>query len=65
MNYTVVDVHIDTIRHGDTIIMDGGPKTVSSKYIKSGFMGTTLYGDSYKLGTEPVKLCVFAAGGGE
>lgn len=47
-------VHIDTIRAGDTVEINGILKTVCPGDIKSGFMGTTLFGDSYRLGAVPV-----------
>lgn len=47
-------VHIDTIRAGDTVEHNGVFKTVCPGDLKSGFMGTTLFGDSYRLGTQPV-----------
>ena len=47
--------HIDHIRPGDTVEIDGQLKTVSPGDIRTGFMGTTLFGDSYRLGTIPVK----------
>ena len=47
-------VNVDTIRVGDTVEIDGLLKTVCPGDIKSGFMGVTLFGDSYRLGTVPV-----------
>ena len=49
-------IHISTVKSGDIILHNGKPKTVGSKDIKSGFMGTTVFGDSYRLGTVPVIL---------
>lgn len=51
---TCSKVHIDTVRVGDTVEVNGVLKTVCPGDIKSGFMGTTLFGDSYRLGTVPV-----------
>jgi len=57
----VVEVHLSTIMHGDTIICsDGKERTVSKEFIKRcQFLGTTLYGDSYRLGTIPVKKIIY------
>jgi hypothetical protein len=56
-NYKIIDVHISTIRKGDTIqCKDGFVRTVGANNIKKGgFMGDSIFGDSYKLGTEQVK----------
>lgn len=44
-------VHISTIKIGDTILHDGEVRTVGGNNIKhSGFMGISLFGDSYNLG---------------
>jgi hypothetical protein len=59
MNYELKDVHIAEIKHGDAIMHNGKIHTVDRSYIKKGFMGKTIYGDSYRLGTIPVKLVVF------
>lgn len=48
------EVHISEIEHGDTIIhrRDGLVYTVDRNNIKKGgFLGTSLYGDSYNSGT--------------
>lgn len=50
-------VHISTINQGDTVIHRGHLMTVGKSDIGySSFMGWTLFGDSYKLGYEPVIL---------
>lgn len=54
MNYTTHPTHISLIRQGDTIEVNGTLHTVGKNDIKSGFMGLTLRGDSYRLGTVPV-----------
>ena len=47
--------HIDNIIAGDIILHYGEIKTLSPCYIsRGGFMGTTIWGDSYNLGTKPV-----------
>lgn len=52
-----VNVHISQIRPGDTILhTDGMVRTVCPKNItRSSFMGISLFGDTYRLGTLPVK----------
>lgn len=52
-----VEVHISEIRPGDTILhSDGKIRTVCSNNIKrDSFMGISLFGDTYRLGTIPVK----------
>lgn len=59
MNHIVIPTHVDLIHPGDTVLIDGHLKTVSPSNIKRGFMGTTLWGDSYKLGTTPVQRVTF------
>jgi hypothetical protein len=51
------EVHISTIKSGDTIIhVDGHVRTVCKNNIKRrGFCGDTLFGDSYQSGTVLVK----------
>lgn len=58
MDYAISLTHIDLIRPGDTVEIDGQLKTVCPNNIKRGFMGTTLWGDSYKLGTVPVRRAI-------
>ena len=58
MDYAIFLTHIDLIRPGDTVEIDGQLKTVCPNNIKRGFMGTTLWGDSYKLGSVPVRLAI-------
>lgn len=58
--HTIKSMHISSIRSGDTIIHDGVMKTVSGTDIKrDSFMGTTIFGDSYKLGHALVRVVVF------
>lgn len=59
--YRIELVHIDTIKVGDTIIYeDGQMRTVCKNNIKyGGFMGTTLFGDSYRSGHKKVKKVIF------
>lgn len=47
-------VHKGDVRVGDAILFQGQFKTINSEYIKHGFMGTTLFGDSFKLGIKQV-----------
>lgn len=53
-NATIEEIHISQVRVGDAVIRDGHTKTVSPGVLNRGFMGITLWGDSYKLGTIPV-----------
>ncbi len=47
------------VRQGDTIIHEGEIKTVSNSNIHiGGFMGTTIFGDSYHSGHKTVTLVV-------
>ena len=59
--YEVENVHISTIQVGDTILdADGLLKTVCRNNISIyGFMGRSLFGDTYCLGTIPVKKVRF------
>ena len=59
MTHTVITTHIDLIRPGDTVLIDGHLKTVCPNGLKRGFVGTTLWSDSYKLGTVPVQRVTF------
>lgn len=54
------NVHISRINHGDTIVLrNGNTVTVDRQYIKHDkFMGVTLYGDSYNLGTILIKRII-------
>ena len=61
MTYAVVHTHIDLIRPEDTVLVDGHLKTVSPGDTKKSFMGTTLWGDSYRLGTRLVKRAIIKA----
>lgn len=57
---TQTQVHISTIKQGDTVIHEGVMKTVSGTDIKrSSFMGTSIFGDSYKSGHKSVTLVDF------
>ena len=53
---TTNQVHISTIKCGDTIVHDGLMRTVCDGNIKRGFCGITLFGDSYRMGTLMVTL---------
>lgn len=57
INYDTVKTHINRIRAGDTVLHNGELRTVCNSDIKRlGFMGATLFGDSYRSGTLPVQL---------
>lgn len=50
-------IHISFVMPGDTIIHNGEIKTVCKNNIKDGgFCGRTIFGDSYKMGTQQVIL---------
>ncbi len=56
----VTAVHISTISAGDTVLHQGKLRTVCRRDIKrSDFFGLMLFGDSYNLGTVPVKKVIF------
>lgn len=56
----IVEVHISTIKIGDTIISnDGIERTIGKGNIKrDDFIGITIFGDSYNLGYKLVKKVV-------
>ena len=57
---TMIEIHISSIRSGDTVLFDGEERTVCSKDIKwDGFMGYSLLGDSYRLGHKLVTKVVY------
>lgn len=56
MKYEIELVHIDTIRPGDTVKIDGQLKTVGRNNLKySSFMGRSLFGSNYMGGQELVQ----------
>ena len=56
MNFNIEKVHISKIRPGNTVEHNGTICTVGRNDIKTGgFMGRTLFGDSYSLGTQLVR----------
>jgi len=59
--YDIKEVHISTIKWGDTVMCnDGHMRTVGKTDISyGGFMGSSLFGDSHKLGRIPVKKIIF------
>lgn len=54
------DVHISQVRVGDAIVCpDGCVRTICANDIKrNSFMGTSIWGDSYKIGSVPVKRVI-------
>lgn len=56
MKYKLTPVHINDVKPGNTIEFEGHLRTVCKNDIKKGFCGVTLFGDSYRLGTQPVLL---------
>lgn len=57
----IVEVHISTISIGDSIICtDGFERTVGKGNIKrDGFMGISIFGDTYKLGILPIQKVLY------
>ena len=63
--FTIELVHKDNIVQGDTILLDGKLKTVCRNNIrKGGFCGTTIHGESFRLGLELVKRVRFVRNDG-
>jgi hypothetical protein len=56
-NYTTKDTHVSLIRVGDTVLYNGQLKTVNQKYLNT--RDQTLFGDSFRCGTIPVKKVIF------
>ena len=52
-------VHKSKIQVGDCIIIDGIAKTVSRCDMNTGFMGVTIFEESFKIGTVQVERCLF------
>ena len=60
MSHNTEEVHISTINWGDTVHHDGHERTVGKKDIEHNtFMGSSLWGDSYRLGSILVKKIIF------
>jgi hypothetical protein len=61
MDNTICErVHINEIKVGDTVVYQGELKTVDGQCLKhKGFCGTTLWGDSFKVGSELVHRVEF------
>lgn len=58
--YHIEEININSVCSGDTVLHDDRICTVSNNDLRhSDFMGLTLFGDSYKLGTLPVLKIVF------
>ena len=58
MKYEIKPTHISKIKQGDTVMIDGEMRTVGNDNIKNAFMGITLFGDSYRFGSQPVQKVV-------
>jgi hypothetical protein len=57
---TKISAHISDIKAGDTVEHNGGLRTVCQRDIKRDpFMGTSLFGDTYRCGTRPVTVVQF------
>lgn len=53
-------VHISTIKAGDTVLHNGHEKTVCRNNLtRDSFMGQCLFGDSYRLGRKPVTKVIY------
>ena len=59
MNYSITKVNIELIKIGDTVLHNGHLMTVCKNNLKRGFMGLTLFGDSYKAGHLKVSKVTF------
>jgi hypothetical protein len=60
MEKLMEEVHISKINIGDTVLHEEKEHTVGKNNLKHcSFMGTTLFGDSYNLGSKPVKRIQF------
>ena len=59
--YKIENIHISMVKVGDTILhTDNQLRTVCRSNIKTDrFMGLSLFGDTYMLGTQPVKKVIF------
>ena len=54
------EVHISTIKIGDTVLHNGELRTVGKEsFNRSEFMGVSIFGDCYRLGTKKVTLVKF------
>jgi len=59
-NHIIKEVHISTIKAGDTVNHNSEIKTITPKDINySTFMGYSIFGDSYRIGTKLVKKVIF------
>lgn len=59
INYSIEKVHISSVVIGDTVLHEGVLATVGKGDIKtSEFMGRSLFGDSYRLGTKYVDKAI-------
>lgn len=59
-NYRIEKRHINDINPGDTVLIGGELRTVTSRDIKhDSFIGRTLFGDCYNLGYNLVTVAVF------
>lgn len=52
-------VSTSDIVSGDTVVINGEMKTVSSRDIKNGFMGTTIFGDPFVLQGRKIERVLF------
>lgn len=55
----IIDVHISTIKNGDTVLHNKRLMTVSSNDLsRVELLGVTLFGDSYRAGHKLVKKAI-------
>lgn len=52
-------VHKSMIQPGDCIMVKGVPHTTGKNDFRTGFMGLTIFGDSYRMGMDKVERCLF------
>jgi len=58
IEYKIQQVHKDNVFAGDSIEHNGKIMTVSNCDFRVGFMGLTIFGDSYCLGRKQVKKVI-------
>ena len=59
-NLRIENVHISTLAVGDTVIHNNKILTIGNNNINHClFMGTSIFGDSYKIGLVPVQKVIF------
>lgn len=60
LQYKTIEISINDINVGDTVIHNGNLKTVSNQSITTSlFYGRALWGDNYRLQTKLIKKVLF------